>query len=92
MNAADSQSPGLERDERPDTAIETSDVREKGWFGRTAGSIRTGVATAVELVKALWNGPYWWLVPVAALLLPAAILFVFLQAVPLVAPFVYTVL
>lgn len=54
-------------------------------------SIRSGFATATELVKGLWSGPYWWLVPVAALLLPAAVLFVVLQAVPIVAPFVYTV-
>ena len=42
-------------------------------------------------MRALWRGPFWWLVPVVALLLPAAVLFVFLQTVPLVAPFVYTV-
>jgi hypothetical protein len=89
----DSQPPSL-RDERDSDAQAppVRGMREKGWFGRTFGSIASGFATAVELVKALWSGPYWWLVPVAALLLPAAILFVFLQAVPLVAPFVYTVL
>lgn len=54
-------------------------------------SIRVACATSLELVRGLWNGPYWWLVPVVALLLPAAALFVFLQAVPVVAPFVYTV-
>jgi hypothetical protein len=53
--------------------------------------VRVGAATASELVRMLWNGPFWWLVPVLALLLPAAILFVVLQAVPWVAPFVYTV-
>jgi uncharacterized phage infection (PIP) family protein YhgE len=47
--------------------------------------------TAAELLSALWNGPFWWLVPVVLLLLPAAALFIFLQAAPLVAPFVYTV-
>ena len=52
-------------------------------------SIRTGCSTARELIGSLMRGPYWWLVPVAALLLPAAVLFVFLQAVPWVAPFVY---
>lgn len=57
---------------------------------RLLTSIRTGFSTARELVRALMRGPYWWLVPVAALLLPAAVLFVFLQAVPWVAPFVYT--
>lgn len=59
---------------------------------RLLGRVRSGWDTALELLKGLWNGPYWWLVPVVVLLLPAAVLFVFLQAVPLVAPFVYTVL
>ena len=54
-------------------------------------SWRMRASTARELLVALWHGPYWWLVPVAALLLPAALFFVFLQAAPLVAPFVYTV-
>ncbi len=57
----------------------------------TLRSLNLGLRTAGELVRALWRGPYWWLVPVVALLLPAALVFVFLQAVPLVAPFVYTV-
>ena len=54
-------------------------------------STRTRFHTSVELVRALWYGPYWWLVPVVLLLLPAAVIFIFLQAAPLVAPFVYTV-
>ena len=54
-------------------------------------ALGTGISTAAELLKSLWNGPFWWLVPVVTLLLPAALLFVFLQTVPLVAPFVYTV-
>ena len=58
---------------------------------RLAASTRTRFSTAIELVKALWRGPYWWLVPVVALLLPIAVVFIFLQAAPLVAPFVYTV-
>lgn len=53
--------------------------------------IRSGMSTAVELLVALWKGPYWWLAPVIVLLLPAAIVFVVLQAAPIVAPFVYTV-
>ena len=53
--------------------------------------IRSGVSTARELIVGLWRGPYWWLVPVLLLLLPAAIVFVVLQAAPVVAPFVYTV-
>jgi hypothetical protein len=54
-------------------------------------SIRGATATAVELVRAQWSGPYWWLVPVLLVLLPTAVIFVLLQAAPLVAPFVYTV-
>jgi hypothetical protein len=53
--------------------------------------IRVGAETALEMVRVLWNGPYWWLVLAFALLLPIAILFIVLQAVPWVAPFVYTV-
>ncbi len=52
---------------------------------------RTRFSTIVELIRALWNGPYWWLVPALFILLPAAAIFIFLQAVPIVAPFVYTV-
>ena len=59
---------------------------------RIFSAMRVGFSTAGELIKNLWSGPYWWLIPVAALLLPAAVLFIFLEAVPLVAPFVYTVL
>ena len=58
---------------------------------RFSMSVKTRVLTAVELLRALWNGPYWWLIPVVLLLLPAAAVFIFLQAAPLVAPFVYTV-
>lgn len=65
--------------------------RENIPLKRLSSSLKTRFSTAGELMKGLWNGPYWWLVPVVALLLPAAIVFIFLQAVPLVAPFVYTV-
>ena len=58
---------------------------------RVVTSVKTGTETASELIKGLWQGPFWWLVPIVLLLLPAAVLFVFLQAVPFVAPFVYTV-
>ena len=54
-------------------------------------SARTRLATTLELLVALWHGPFWWLVPLVILLLPAALLFILLQAAPLVAPFVYTV-
>lgn len=49
-----------------------------------------GFSTAFELIRRLWQGPFWWLVPAATLLLVAATLIVFLQTVPVVAPFVYT--
>jgi len=52
--------------------------------------VRGGASTAFELIDALWHGPYWWLVPVLIVLLPAALVFVVLQAVPIAAPFVYT--
>ncbi len=58
---------------------------------RVLTDLRTRCGTASELVRSIWNGPHWWLVPVLCVLLPASIVFVFLQAVPLVAPFVYTV-
>jgi hypothetical protein len=55
------------------------------WHG-----LRDGAGTAAELVRALWRGPFWWLAPFVLLLLPTAIVFICLKAVPLVAPFVYT--
>jgi hypothetical protein len=57
---------------------------------RLVKSIGVGLGTAGELIRSLWNGPSWWLVPVILLLLPTAVVFIFLEAVPLVAPFVYT--
>ncbi len=53
--------------------------------------IRTRCATAMELVVAVWNGPYWFLVPVLCVLLGLTVFLVFLQAAPAVAPFVYLV-
>ena len=61
-------------------------VRTRRWWH----GLRDGVGTAVELLRALWRGPYWWLAPFVLLLLPTAIVFICLKAVPLVAPFVYT--
>lgn len=58
---------------------------------RLLHSLSSGSSTAVELIRTLWRGPLWFLVPLIVLLLPAALVFVFLQAVPVVAPFVYTV-
>lgn len=52
---------------------------------------RTGARTLVDLLVSVWRGPNWWLVPVVLLLIPVALVLVFLQTVPLVAPFTYTV-
>ena len=49
-----------------------------------------GLKTVGELIRSMWRGPNWWIVPLVLFLLPAAVIFVLLQAVPLVAPFVYT--
>jgi len=51
--------------------------------------VRSRFSTLVELVRALWSGPFWWLVPVVCFLLPIAVVLVVVQAVPYVAPFVY---
>jgi len=59
-------------------------------MSRIASRFRLGLSTSFELIRSLWNGPYWWLVAVVLVLLPTALVFVFMQAVPLVAPFVYT--
>lgn len=59
-------------------------------MGRVFGSLKTGLSTVRELIANMWEGPYWLMVPFLLLLLPAALLFVFLQSVPYVAPFVYT--
>src|SRR5262245_52726974 len=59
---------------------------------RLLTAYRSRFGTCIELRKALCDGPYCWLVPVVLLLLPAALILIFLQAAPLVAPFVYTVM
>ena len=48
-------------------------------------------STAGELIKAFWMGPYWWLVPLVALLLIASVLIIAIQGAPFLAPFVYSV-
>jgi hypothetical protein len=65
-------------------------LRDIGTLKRLARRLKGGFATSTELMASLWRGPYWWLVPVVAVLLPAALIFVALQAMPIVAPFVYT--
>ncbi|QDU67480.1 DUF5989 family protein [Engelhardtia mirabilis] len=54
-------------------------------------ALGTRSSTAVELLVGVWNSEFWWLVPLVLVLLSVSIIFVFLQAAPLVAPFVYTV-
>jgi uncharacterized protein DUF5989 len=58
-------------------------------MSRTSAQVGSALSTVFELLRGLWRGRYWWLVPVVVLLLPAALVFAFLQAVPIVAPFVY---
>lgn len=60
-------------------------------MSRLFASVRVRLSTMLELVRSLWKGPFWWIVPLVLILLPAALVFVLLQAVPIVAPFVYTV-
>ena len=60
-------------------------------MGRVFGSLKTGLGTARELISNMWEGPFWFLVPFLLILMPAAVLFIFLQSVPYVAPFVYTI-
>ena len=50
---------------------------------------RQRFATSFELLAAFWNGPFWWLVPAVMMLLLASVVFVLLQGVPVIAPFVY---
>lgn len=64
----------------------TRSVERRTWWH----GLRDGTRTAFELLRALWHGPYWWLAPFVLLLLPTALVFILLKAVPLVAPFVYT--
>ncbi len=60
-------------------------------MARRLQRIGIGLGTAQELVVAMWRGPFWWMVPVLAILLPVALLLILLQITPAVAPFVYTV-
>jgi hypothetical protein len=55
------------------------------------GRVGDRTRTVVEFLAAVWRGPNWWLVPVMIFLLPLAVIFMLLQAMPLVAPFVYVV-
>ena len=41
-------------------------------------------------LRDVWHGPLWWLLPLAALLLPAILVFIFLKVMPDTSPFDYT--
>ena len=53
-------------------------------------SIYVFIATVYELIRGLLNNGYWWLIPLVFILLPISLGFIIVQAVPIVAPFVYT--
>jgi hypothetical protein len=57
---------------------------------RALRNLTTGFSTIAELLRGIWQGPFWWTAPLALLLLPAALLLVFIQMVPVVTPFVYS--
>lgn len=59
-------------------------------MGNTARRLTSAFRTIYELLKGLSKGRNWWLIPIVFILLPFSIIFVLLQAVPVVAPFVYT--
>ncbi len=46
-------------------------------------------ATAGELIRTMWNGPFWWLLPFCFVLLLLSGLFVIGHLFPSAAPFVY---
>ncbi len=52
--------------------------------------LSSSLTTVKELILGLWRGPFWWLVLLVGLLLPFSAIFIFFQAVPFIAPFVYT--
>ena len=52
---------------------------------------RQRLSTSAELIKAFWMGPYWWLVPLVAMLLIASVVILAIQGAPFIAPFVYSV-
>ncbi len=53
-------------------------------------STNTYLSTLLELIVGLHKSGYWWLIPLVIILLPLSFFFILAQAVPIVAPFVYT--
>ena len=50
-----------------------------------------GLQTLGQLIRATWQGPFWFLVPFCCVLALLSILFVLAATVPAVAPFVYAI-
>ncbi len=57
---------------------------------KLAASTQSFVSTLFELIRGLHRSGYWWLIPLIIIMLPLSLVFIFAQAVPIVAPFVYT--
>jgi hypothetical protein len=58
-------------------------------MGTRLRNLRACASTVAELLRGIWHGPYWWLAPLVLLLLPTALVLIFMQAYPVLAPFVY---
>ncbi len=76
---------------RADREMASETSREERRRTTRVDRLGVGLSTSLELLRGLWRGGHGWLLPLVLFLLPAAALFVFLQAAPLVAPFVYSV-
>ncbi|MGI9227853.1 MAG: DUF5989 family protein [Gammaproteobacteria bacterium] len=48
------------------------------------------ITTLSQLLRGLHKSGHWWLIPLIILMLPLSLFFILVQAVPIVAPFVYT--
>jgi hypothetical protein len=59
-------------------------------IGTILSRLRVGASTYLELIRGLWRGRFWWLIPLALFFLPLAVMFIVMQLFPVVAPFVYT--
>ena len=58
---------------------------------RIIKKLSSGASTVKELLTHVWRGPNWWLVPVILILLPLSLVLVLLNAMPMVAPFAYSI-
>jgi len=48
------------------------------------------ISTLYELLHGLHKRGHWWLIPLIIIMLPLSLFFILVQAIPIVAPFVYT--